>query len=229
MNNKSLIIGHRGAKGHIAENTLESIQKALDFGVDGIEIDVHKCKSGELVVFHDLTLDRLTNAKGEISNYTLQELKKLKVEELYEIPTLQEVLDLVSGRCFMNIELKGEDTASTAVKIVEQYIENNNWTYAEFLLSSFQHHELEMVFHLNPKIPLAVLTKASMDQAIEFATQVKAMAIHPNIAIVSNENIARAKGLGFKVNVWTVNEVQAIKRMKSYKVDGIISDFPDRI
>ena len=62
-----LVIGHRGAKGHIVENTLESIEKALELGVDGIEIDVFKCKSGELVVFHDKTLNRLTGAEGLLS------------------------------------------------------------------------------------------------------------------------------------------------------------------
>ena len=66
-----LKIGHRGAKGYVAENTIESIQKALDFGVDGIEIDVHLCASGELVVFHDLTLDRMTNGIGEIGKLSL--------------------------------------------------------------------------------------------------------------------------------------------------------------
>ncbi|WP_339650122.1 glycerophosphodiester phosphodiesterase family protein, partial [uncultured Salegentibacter sp.] len=75
-----LKIGHRGAKGHLAENTLESIQKALDFGVDAIEIDAHRCKTGELVIIHDFTLDRTTNGSGEIAKKSLAELQALKIE-----------------------------------------------------------------------------------------------------------------------------------------------------
>lgn len=111
LNSKILKIGHRGAMGYVAENTIESIKKALEFKVDGIEIDVHKCKSGELVVFHDFTLDRMTNGTGEISQYSLLELKKLKVNDEYEIPTFEEVLNEIDKKCFINIELKGRNTA----------------------------------------------------------------------------------------------------------------------
>ena len=89
MNQKILKIGHRGAKGYVAENTIASIQKALDFGVDGIEIDVHLCATGELVVFHDFTLDRMTNGTGEVSKLSLSELKQLKVADKFQIPTLK--------------------------------------------------------------------------------------------------------------------------------------------
>jgi len=107
MKNVILKMGHRGAKGYVAENTIESIKKALDFGVDGIEIDVHLCASGELVVFHDFTLDRMTNATGEVSKLSLSELKQLKVNNKFLIPTLVEVLDAIDKKCLLNIELKG--------------------------------------------------------------------------------------------------------------------------
>ena len=95
---KTLKFGHRGAKGYLAENTIESIKKALELGVDGIEIDVHKCKSGELVVFHDFTLDRLTNGTGEIATFTLQELKELFILKQFKIPTLIEVLEVINKK-----------------------------------------------------------------------------------------------------------------------------------
>src|SRR6056297_2311342 len=84
---KPLVIGHRGAMGHETENTLASVQKAMDMGVDMIEIDVFQIKSGEIVVFHDNTVDRLTNGKGGIEGYTLSELKNLKLEGGHSIPT----------------------------------------------------------------------------------------------------------------------------------------------
>ena len=89
-----LNIGHRGAKGHVAENTLASIKKAIDLGADGIEIDVFKCLSGEIVVFHDKILDKLTSGTGLIEEKTLEELKKLRVLDTQEqIPTLLEVIE----------------------------------------------------------------------------------------------------------------------------------------
>ena len=123
---KPLKIGHRGAKAYITENTIASIEKALQLGVDGVEKDVHKCASGELVVFHDFTLDRLTNGTGEISSYALLELQQLKVAEQFKIPTLTEVLDNLNGSCILNIELKGKNTALGTSKIITHYLKTSN-------------------------------------------------------------------------------------------------------
>src|SRR5690606_14315348 len=185
MQHKILKIGHRGAKGYVAENTIESIQKALDFKVDGIEIDVHVCASGELVVFHDFTLDRMTNGTGEVGKSTLSELKKLKVSGLYHIPTLEEVLGIIDKKCLLNIELKGKYTASKTCETIQKYITDKNWTYQNFIVSSFQHHELEAVFKADKNISLGVLTKANIDEAMEFAETIKARAIHPNYALLT--------------------------------------------
>ncbi|MEQ3663147.1 MULTISPECIES: glycerophosphodiester phosphodiesterase [unclassified Olleya] len=227
--NKILKFGHRGAKGHVTENTLESIQKALDLGVDGIEIDVHVCKTGELVVFHDFTLDRITDGTGEIGKFSLSELKQLKVENLHSIPTLTEVLDLIDNKIFINIELKGEHTANPTCAVIKDYVDNKNWTMDHFIVSSFQEKELLDVFSCNPNIVLGVLTKASVNQAVALAKRINAKAIHPNLALLSKDNVKQTQDQGYKVNVWTVNTKQAIARMKSYNVDAIISDFPDRL
>lgn len=227
--NPILKIGHRGAKAHIAENTLESIQKALDFKVDAVEIDVHRCLSGELVVFHDFTLDRTTNGTGEVAEKNLKELKILKVEKQYRIPLLTEVLDLIQGKCRINIELKGSNTAAETVRIIEEYIATGNWDYQDFIVSSFQETELFQVKKLNPKIPVGVLSKASMTEAIELAKKLQAYAVHPSLGIITQKNTREAQNAGFKVNVWTVNETEDISRMKNFGVDGIFSDFPERL
>lgn len=226
---ETLKFGHRGAKGHLAENTIPSILKALEFGVDGIEIDVHKCKTGELVVFHDFTLDRITNGTGEISNFTLKELKNVVVLERFKIPTLIEVLEVIDKKCILNIELKGKNTAQETVAIIEHYIENKQWNYNHFMVSSFQKKELIDVFNSNKNIVLGILTKANLEEAIMFAKTINAKAIHPNFSLLSLDNVKVAQAQGYKINTWTVNTPQAIKRMKSYNVDAIISDFPDRL
>lgn len=226
---KPLKIGHRGAKNHLAENTIESIKKALDIGVDGIEIDVHKCASGELVVFHDFTLDRMTNGTGELSKATLPQLKELKVNGQFSIPTLEEVLDCVDRQCLVNIELKGKHTALDTCEIISHYMNVKGWSAQDFIISSFQHHELEEVYNYNKNLRLGVLTKASVSDALEFAKMINAYAVHPNFALVSRDNVQRAQKKGYKVITWTVNDVNTIKRMKSYGVDAIISDNPENL
>ena len=222
-------IGHRGAQGYVAENTLASFQKAIDLGVDAIELDVHSCASGELVVFHDFTLGRMTDGVGEIHNFTLPELKELKVVNQYDIPTLEEVLLFVDRKCKVNIELKGHNTAKAACDLILQFIEDHNWLMSDFIVSSFQSDELEKMVHLNPQIPLAILTQASVEQAMEWAKRFGATIIHPHFSLLTEDNCKMAKVLGFQINTWTVNDPSDIERIKKWGVDGIISDYPDRI
>lgn len=222
-------IGHRGAKGYVSENTLESFQKALDFGVDGIELDVHICASGELVVFHDFTLDRLTNKTGAIANFTLSKLNSVLIEEKYKISTLTEVLQVIDRKCFVNIELKGHQTAEPVFKLVSKLIEEENWQPNHFLISSFQFEELEKFASFQSEIPLAVLTQASVEQAIDWAKQFRAKAIHPHFSLLTKENCQQVKKIGLQINTWTVNSVEDIANVKQFDIDGIISDFPDRI
>lgn len=224
-----LKIGHRGAKGYVAENTLESIQKALDLNVDAIEIDVHLSQTGELVVYHDFTLERLTNGTGEIAMKSLEELKSLKINGQFEIPTLLEVLELIDEKCILNIELKGENTAFETCKSIQLYTETKGWKFEDFIVSSFNNDELQTVYNINKEIPLAVLTEYDLNAAINFAKTINAMAIHPEFQLLNENNVRKIQSLGLKVNPWTVNEVEDMMRMKSYGVDGIISDYPDRL
>ncbi|WP_026914011.1 glycerophosphodiester phosphodiesterase [Christiangramia portivictoriae] len=222
-------IGHRGAKAHLAENTLESIAKAIDLGVDMIEIDVHRCASGELYVIHDFTLDRTTDGSGEIAKKTSSQLQEMLIEERFRIPTLLQVLELIENKCQINIELKGRNTARAVSEIIKDKVEKENWEYGSFLVSSFQKNELFEVRKINSRIPLAVLSKASVPEAIELGKKLDAVAIHPSVGIITRDNTKLCQDQGFQVNVWTVNEVNDILRMIDFGVDGIISDFPDRL
>ncbi len=227
--NEFMKIGHRGAKGFLAENTLESIQKALDIGVDAIEIDVHKCASGELWVIHDFTLDRTTNGSGEIAKKPAEVIRKLEVEGHFKIPQLTEVLDLIEGKCAINIELKGLNTAVPVCKLVQEKIAAGKWKYSDFIISSFQKNELFQVRQHDDHVPLAILSKASVPGAIELGKLLNAWAIHPSLGIITRDNTKLSQDNGFKVNVWTVNEREDIRRMIEFGVDGIISDYPNRL
>ena len=224
-----LKIGHRGANGYEPENTLISFQKALEMQVDGIELDVHLSADGELIVIHDETIDRTTNGSGPVNKLSSRELKQFRINDYYEIPFLSQVFDLVDKNCFINIELKSYETADKVVELIEQYVAEKNWSYDHFLVSSFDWNALQQVRFLNEDIQIGVLTETDLDLALAFAKFIKAKSIHPNFHLLNKENVSKIQQKGLQVFPWTVNELEDIEKIKAYKVNGIITDFPDRI
>ena len=197
-NNKEILnIGHRGARGHIAENTLESIQKAIDLNVDGVEIDVFRCASGEIVVFHDKELSRLTNSNGFIEDTTLDSLNHILVEGKYKIPTLEEVLELINGDILLNVELKGENTAVPTASILKDFITNTKWEVDQLIVSSFDWEELTIFKNQNTNIPIGVLNENhTIDETIEMAIALKAIAIHPNFSSLNKDIVYKIHKAG---------------------------------
>jgi glycerophosphoryl diester phosphodiesterase len=227
--NDILNIGHRGAKGYVAENTIESIQEAIRLGADGIEIDVFRCKSGEIVLFHDKTLEKLTNGKGKVENKTLTELKKLKVlDSQYSIPTLDEVLKSIGREIFLNIELKGSNTSLRSYELVKKYINQNKINPKNILFSSFNWKELEKLRKLSNDISIALITEDDPLLAINSAKELNAVAINPNFKDLNTEVIRKIKNAGFDIYTWTVNKREDIEKIKKLNVNGIITDYPDR-
>ena len=224
-----LVIGHRGAMGYVAENTIPSIEKAIELGVDGIEIDIFKCASGELVVFHDVMLDKLTDLTGKIEEKSLDSLKKAKVLGAYQIPTLNEVMNLIDGRLILNIELKGSETAIPTNDLLRDYFKKSSWNPSKIIISSFKWDELNLFYNLNKEVPIAVLTDGDPLAALTFAKKVKAYAINPKYSLLTKTNSKIIKDEGIKLFPWTVNELDDIKFMISLGVDGIITNFPDRV
>ncbi|MGB0279795.1 MAG: glycerophosphodiester phosphodiesterase family protein, partial [Flavobacteriaceae bacterium] len=155
---KPLVIGHRGAMGHAPENTLPSIRAALKLGVDAIEIDVFRIASGELVVFHDKTLGKLTNGSGAIETKTLDELSKLSVLGSAKIPTLKEVLTEISGAASVNVELKGANTAEGTISLFDDFVSRGIFTTEQLYVSSFNWDELRDFRKVTNKYDIAILT-----------------------------------------------------------------------
>ena len=226
-----LRIGHRGSKGYVAENTLESINHAILLGVDGIEIDIFKCLSGELVLSHENDLKRLTGKSGQLEKLTLNELKKILVVGKYEIPTLTDVLRRIRTPLFVNIELKGLNTAQATSKIIADISRSTSWSLEHFIVSSFNWDELELFRSIDKNTSVGVLVSKSMsiNEAIEFGKKINAQAIHPNFKLLNDKAVKKIKNNGFKIYTWTVNNEDDINFMKKLEVDGIISDYPDRI
>lgn len=236
---KLLKIGHRGAKGYEPENTLISFQKAINLHVDGIELDVHLSKDEELIVIHDETIDRMTDGKGIVNKMSLPQLKRFKINNthnqkplaahFHQIPTLEEVLDLIDQKCLVNIELKSYETVEKTVELIENYIEEKGWNYNQFLVSSFDWNALQQVTFLNPEIPIGVLAENNLELALAFAKFIQAKSIHPHFHLLTKENTLLIQEKGFLVFPWTVNNPEDILKIKSFNVNGIISDYPDRI
>nr|WP_288979719.1 glycerophosphodiester phosphodiesterase family protein [uncultured Allomuricauda sp.] len=226
---KPLVIGHRGAMGHETENTLASVQKALDLGVDMIEIDVFKIQSGEIVVFHDEKVDRLTNGGGNIEEYNIVQLRQLILDGGHKIPMLQDVLKQIDNKVVLNIELKGPGTADRVNFIVDYYIKSKGWSPENFVISSFNWDELRDMRSHNADIKIAVLTSEDPIKAIDVAKELKAVAINPHFETLTKENTAKIHEEGLKVYTWTVNEPEDIQKMTEFGVDGIITNYPERV
>ncbi|NAS31362.1 glycerophosphodiester phosphodiesterase [Flavobacteriaceae bacterium R38] len=229
LEKQTLVIGHRGAMGYKTENTLASIQKAMDMGVDMIEIDVFKIKSGEIVVFHDDEVDRLTDGKGLVEDMTIEEVKELRLSGGHKIPTLIEVLDLMAAKTKLNVELKGANTAKNVNIILHNYITNEKWENKDFIISSFNWEELRAFYAINKDIAIGILTEEEPMDAIEIGEELNAVAIHPDFSTLTQEKVEKIQGEGFKIYTWTVNETTDIEKMKSFGVEGIITNFPDRV
>jgi glycerophosphoryl diester phosphodiesterase len=226
---KFVVCGHRGAMGHATENTLASIEKGIELKADMIEIDVYKIKTGELVVFHDDDLDRITNAKGKIEDYTFDDLRKVLVSGKHQIPTLQEVIEIIDKRVVLNIELKGTNTATDTYRIIEEY-KKKGWRNKDFFISSFRIGELQKMRSLSTKIAIGLLTyKEPIESIIKTGKNLEAQAINPYYKTLTAENVAVMKANNFKIYPWTVNEPVDIKNLQELKVSGIITDYPERI
>lgn len=225
-----LVIGHRGAMGHETENTIASIEKALELKVDMIEIDVFKIASGEIVVFHDDTLERLTDGTGNIENYTWDALQKLTVVGHHKIPLLTDVLTIIDKKVPLNIELKGAGTAEEVHEIIQNYGASKGWNLADFLISSFNWEELKIMRRLNKDIKIAILIEeANPLEALPIAKELTAVAINPDHQKLDLKIANKIREQGFKIYPWTVNEPQAIIKMKRMGVDGIFTNYPERI
>jgi len=224
-----LRIGHRGAMGYEPENTLRSFRRALGMDCHMVELDVHRCRTGELVVIHDDTLERTTNGTGPVREKTLAELRTLDAGKGEKIPLLEEVLDAIREKAGVNVELKGPGTARPLAHLIERLRREKGWRNEAFLVSSFDYDELSAFRKLDPEIPIGILFKEVPVGLFEFARYIRALSFNPLFRIVDNGLVDAAHRDGIKVLVWTVNEPEDIDRMKSLGVDGICSNYPDRI
>jgi glycerophosphoryl diester phosphodiesterase len=221
-----LCFGHRGACGHEPENTLRSIRRALALGANGIEIDV-RLVDGELIVFHDARLERTTDGRGAVARKRFAALRSLDAGLGERIPTLREVLELVDRRAVINIELKGRRTAAPVEALLQEFITTRGWSYEDFLVSSFARLELRSI--RDRRIRIGLLLTRPTRLSFASARHVRAWSLHPALRYVTPRFVADAHARGYRVFVYTVNAPADIERMRSLGVDGVFTDFPERV
>lgn len=234
-----MVIAHRGFSGEAPENTLAAFKKAIEVGSDMMELDVHFSKDGQVVVIHDDTLERTTNGRGKVADHTLQELKKLDAGSWFEspfsgeqIPTLKEVLQLAQGNILVNIEIKNEylgpytisDLADRTLQEVKRRREVNR-----VIFSSFYPSGLHRIKEGNPQARLALLYHKSWN-ILEEVTGGKPFSIlNLRRSYLTKDKIAKVHQEGMKVNTYTVNSEGEMEQFIRWRIDGIITNHPDRL
>jgi len=222
-----ICFAHRGASGYEPENTLRSFSKALELGASWIECDVRKVED-TLIVFHDRTLSRLTGTSGWVGNETVASMRALKVKGTEQIPLLSEVLSLIKGRARAQLELKGAGSGEALARYLTGII-GEGWAADSFLVSSFDHEELTAFKRSCPSVPIGILLYGYPINTPEIAKAIGAYSVHIDLETVTPKRVGALHERGFKVFVYTVNEPADIAAMKAIGVDGVFSDFPDRV
>lgn len=207
-----LKIGHRGAAGHAPENTLASVEKAIAFGVDVVEIDVRRSLDGHLMVMHDARVDRTTGRHGYVD--------ELRRDEMHGVPTLTDVVETVNGRAHIMIELKVRGIVEEALSAAGSH---------PVYLASFFHSELLRVREFAPHIRTIALIDGVPVLPAAFALEAKATHAGFGFDSLEPELVKSCHHAGIHVFTWTVDDPRDIARAASLGVDGIISNYPDRL
>ncbi|MCY6370798.1 glycerophosphodiester phosphodiesterase [Clostridium ganghwense] len=237
--NKILNIAHRGFSGVFPENTMIAFKKAIEVGCDGIETDVQLTKDDILVLCHDEKIDRTTEGIGLICEYTYKELCQLdagikKGQEFKgeRIPRLDELLDYVKDKnILINLELKNsiiyyEYLEEKVLKEIYKYKLCDN-----VIISSFNHHSIKKCRELDKNVKVGVLCGSNLYHPERYAKSLEfeINAIHPSFNCLNAEVVQAAHTSNFKVNTYTVNQKKEFKRMCKIGVDGIITNYPNKL
>jgi glycerophosphoryl diester phosphodiesterase len=217
-------VGHRGAAGHAPENTLGAIERAIQLGVDFVELDIRRSQDGELVVLHDPRVDRTTDGKGVVTELPVARLREFTIPGGQRIPTLREVLSIAHRRVGLLLEIKAEGISAQAYEQVRAAAFTGTVIYA-----SFFHRELLSVRQADPAARTMALLEAVPVNPTAFA--VEAQATHAGIAFecLTSIFVQALHDAGLQVFTYTVNDPADIDHARACAVDGIISDFPERI
>lgn len=234
MNSKQPnVIAHRGGGKWAPENTLAAFKKCLEANVFAFELDVQRCKSGELVVIHHPDVSTTTDGHGLVKDLTLSELAVFSAGKYFgeefageRIPTLQQVLDLVAGKLVINIEVKNAPWAHPNIEDDVIAALSNYAHRDKIIISSFDHPLLKRLAAKAPDLRIALLVNAILHDTASYAAIIGAKLLHPFYVNVRPDVVADAHAAGLELNVWTLNEKSEWALAVAACVDGICTDDP---
>ena len=229
-------VAHRGSSGSYPENTRIALEKAIETGVDMVEVDCQLSKDGAIVVIHDERLQRTARAKGFVRGKTLSELKKLDVGAWFKnsfkgerILTLEEVLQILGGKVDLNVDIKAAQKGSPGIELQLLFVLSHYEYLERCVISSFDYRVLRRVRELGPDSRIGILHgKEIKDNPFQLAREIGAESVHIQKELATPPVLERAAALGLKTLVWTVNDVREMEKFLALGADGIISDFPEK-
>lgn len=232
----SLAIAHRGASGTAPENTLAAFRRAVDLGADAVELDVHRTADGHLVVIHEPVLEATTTGRGAVRDLTLAEVKAADAGVRFSaafagerVPTLYEVVEALPHPTRLFIELKAGSLHYPGIEEQLLALLSETGARARAQISSFDHHALHRLRQLDRAVATGALIACNPGDPVALARWAGATALHPVWYWVRPELIRACRAVGLAVYTWTVNDPQQIEQLRRLGVDGIMSDYPERL
>lgn len=210
----TLNIAHRGFTKEFPDNTLEAFYAAIKPGIDGIECDVHETADRHFIIFHD---DEL--AGKTISKYSLQEIRKVKIAEHYQIPTLEETLALCHNRTKLMLELKLVNSLDLFLEIV-----NAGMKPGELFITSFYPNLVNNLADFAPQLRRGILTGTAIEDPLAVMALTRAKIMLPRFSYVSAELVNTLHSHDFSVMVWDCNSIPDLRSALDWGVEGIITD-----
>lgn len=216
------LIAHRGFAGEHPENTLAAFRAAVEDGADAVELDVRRCGSGELVVCHDATLDRVTDASGPVGAFDHDDLRRRSVLGSGEgIPALVDVFEALPAGVGVNVELKEDGLAAEALAVADRFPH-------EVLVSSFEPGHLDAAREAESAVDRAIVFARAAGDHLALADRLDCTFVHPHLSLCPGTDlVAAAHDRGLGVNAWTVETAAQARRLREAGVDGVIADRPD--
>jgi glycerophosphoryl diester phosphodiesterase len=232
---KPWIVAHRGASGHAPENTMAAFRRAVELGATFIETDLQLTRDAHLVAMHDATVERTTNGKGPIRNLTLAEVRELDAGSWFgptfagqQVPTLNEILEYArEADVVFYLEVKAAGTWGVEHALVNVLRELRVAAHTAVL--SFDPQALDNVRRRDPTLITGLLFDHALDDAPGAAWEVGARQLAPRADVVTPELVQKAHASGLQVVTWTVNEPAEMRKAMAAGVDGIMTDYPERL
>jgi glycerophosphoryl diester phosphodiesterase len=217
-------VGHRGAAGHAPENTIAGLERGIELGADFVEIDVQRTLDGRLVLMHDKFVDRTTDGTGTLCEMSLEDIRQLDAGNGQQVPLLEEALRVVGNRAGIVVECITPGIGAQVYREVREFGFN-----APVIFSSFLHKEIRAIRALDAKAMTMALIEAVPIVQTAFAQE--SGATHAGIALdsLTSEFCNALHHAGLTVFAYTADTTQQIHFAKKLGVDGIISNFPDRL